>query len=432
MKGIYISDVMGEDKVGKEFSLKGWVYRKRVMKDKIFIVLRDSSGIIQCLIEKEAVDNKTWEDCKKIQIEGSIEIKGVVEKDQRAPGGFELKVKNANAIDIGDIFPLKGDETPVAIMDWRHLWIRSRRFTAISKVRDSLTRGLVDYFIKNKWYWVFPPIITPTTCEETTTLFELKYFDQKAYLSQSAQLYLEALIYSMEKVFSFTPSFRAEKSRTKRHLHEYWHLECEAAWMNNEEMMKVAERMIKEGIKKVIEEREKEVEFLGRDIKKLKKFVENDFIIMTYDEAIEELQKKGIKIKWGEDLGSDEERELTLMHDMPIFVVNYPKNVKPFYTKELGDGKRVKNFDLLAPEGFGEIISGSEREDKYDILKKKMEESKLPLDTYSWYLDLRKYGSVPHSGFGLGVDRMLRWLLKLDHIRDTLPFPRLRGTWINM
>ena len=402
------------------------------MKDKIFIVLRDSSGIIQCLIEKNKVNGKTWEDSKKIQIEGSIKIDGIIEKDERAPGGFELKAKEVKIIDLGDVFPLKGNETPLAIMDWRHLWIRSRRFNAISKVRDSLTRGLIEYFTKNKWYWVFPPILTPTTCEETTTLFEVKYFDEKAFLSQSAQLYLESLIFSLEKVFSLTPSFRAEKSRTKRHLHEYWQLECEAAWMDDNEIMKVAEGMVKEGIKKVIEERKKEVEFLGRDIKKLRKFIEDDFIRMKYDEAIDELQKSKVKIQWGDDLSSDEEKKLTLMHDMPIFVMNYPRKVKAFYAKELGDKKRVINFDLLAPEGFGEIISGSEREDNYEILKEKMKEFKIPLQTYSWYLDLRKYGSVPHSGFGLGVDRTLRWLLKLEHVRDTLPFPRLRGTQINM
>ncbi len=434
-----IQEVLSDEFIDKEVSLRGWVYRKREFKDKVFIVLRDSTNIIQCVVKKDEVGEKTWEDSLRLQIEGSLQVIGVLRKDERAPTGYEIKVKEIKVYDYGNPFPIQGREDVDTIQKWRHLWIRNRKFTAVLKIKHSLLKNLREWFINDGWWEVHPPILVGNAAEETTTLFEVNYFGKTAYLSQSAQLYLEALIYSLEKVFSITPSFRAEKSRTRRHLHEYWHFEVEAAWYELEDLMKATEEALKYAISKTIEERKSEFELVGRDVSYLKKVVEEPWIKMKYKEAIDILQSKGVKIEYGEDLGADEERVLTQEFEVPIFLTNYPREIKAFYMYELGDGT-VKNFDLLAPEGYGEIIGGSEREWRYDILKKKIEEWGLDkikirigdeeIGAYDWYLDLRKYGSVPHSGWGLGLERFTMWIAKLDHIRDTLPFPRLREGWL--
>ena len=443
MKTVFIRDILKDDFLGKEVSIKGWIYRMRDMKDKIFFVIRDSSGIIQAVVKKEGVDQKTWEDATKFQIEGSLEVKGILRKDKRAPGGYEIEVKEIKVYDYGKPFPLKGDEDVDTIQKYRHLWMRTRWFTDVLKIKHSLVVNVRDWFIKDGWYEVTPAILVGNAAENTTQLFEVKYFEDKAYLSQSAQLYLEVLIFSLEKVYSLTPSFRAELSRTKRHLHEYWHFEIEAAWYHMEDLIKIMEESLKYSIEKTIEERKSEFEELksitGRDISELKQFVEKPWKVITYKDAIRKLQDLGINIKYGDDFGSDEERLLTEQFDVPVFVTYYPREVKAFYMYEVGDGT-VKNFDLLAPEGYGEIIGGSEREWRYDILHKKIEEKGLDklkvkvgneeISAYEWYEDLRKYGSVPHSGMGLGIERFLRWVCKLDHIRDTQPFPRLRGSWL--
>ncbi|HIP66672.1 MAG TPA: asparagine--tRNA ligase [Candidatus Nanopusillus sp.] len=439
MKTIFINDLLKDELVGKEVSVKGWVYRKREFKDKIFIVLRDSTNIIQAIVRKEDVPREVWEKALEFQIEGSLEVKGILKKDPRAPTGYEIAVKDIVVYDYGQPFPIKGDEDIDTIQKLRHLWIRNRRFTATMKIKHSLLKHLRNWFIDGGWWEIHPPILVGNAAEETTTLFEVNYFGKKAYLSQSAQLYLEALIYSLEKVFSLTPSFRAEKSRTRRHLHEYWHFEIEAAWYHLEDLIKVTEESLKYAIEKTIEERKIELNMLGRDISYLKKVIEEPWISMKYKEAIDILQSKGVNIEYGQDLGADEERELTKDFEVPIFITYYPREMKAFYMYEIGDGT-VKNFDLLAPEGYGEIIGGSEREWRYNILKKKIEEwglnklkviiGDMEVGAYDWYLDLRKYGSIPHSGWGLGLERLLMWVAKLGHIRDTLPFPRLREGWL--
>ena len=456
IKEIYIKDLLTDKNVGKEVKINGWIYRKREQKDKIFIVLRDSTDIIQCVVHKEKVDENIWKKALEFQIEGSLEVSGILRKDNRAPTGYEIEVIEIKDFDIGKPFPLKGDETTEAIQKYRHLWIRSRKFTAITKVKHSLLNNLREWFIKDNWIEVHPPIIVGNACEDTTTLFEINYFGKKAYLSQSAQLYLEALIYSLEKVFSLTPSFRAEKSRTKRHLHEYWHFEIEAAWMNLDNLIEVTEKSLKFSIEKTLNEREKEFKVLNRDTLKLKKVIDENWIKIKYSEAIDILQKKGVNIEYGQDLGADEEKELMLQFEVPVFLTYYPREIKAFYMYETGDGT-VRNFDLLAPEGYGEIIGGSEREWRFDILKKKVKEwnleklqveigtskvsikkndelqiveQPLTIYAYQWYEDLRKFGSVPHSGWGLGIERFTTWICKLDHIRDTLPFPRLREGWL--
>ncbi|MEM5820305.1 MAG: asparagine--tRNA ligase [Candidatus Aenigmatarchaeota archaeon] len=423
-----IKEVLEKDL--KEASLRGWIYRKRELKDKIFVILRDKDEIIQCVFSKENFDEKSWKELLELQIEASIEVFGVVREDPRAPNGKEVEVKNYKIFDKGLPFPLHGREEVSTIMKYRHLWIRSRKFNAILKIKATLMQALREWLEKNEYIEVNPPIIIPIAVEEVQTLFEINYFDKKAYLTQSSQLYLEALIYSLEKVYCLAPSFRAEKSRTRRHLHEYWHLEIESAWYDLKDIMRDAESMVKYGIEKVIEKNEKELKFLKRDTKILENYVEKPFEKITYEKAIEILQSKGLNINYGDDLGADEERVLTLEFEVPIFVTHYPRKLKAFYMKESGNGKTVENFDLLASEGYGEIIGGSQREDNYEILKNKIIEWNLPLENYEWYLDLRRYGSVPHSGFGLGIERMLMWVCKLDHIRDTLPFPRLRETEI--
>lgn len=414
----------------KEVSVKGWVYRKRELKDKIFILLRDKDDVIQCVASKEDFSENEWKDLLDLQIEGSIEIFGEVKIDERAPGGKEIRIKKFKIFDEGLPFPLHGREEVETIMKYRHLWIRTRKASTIFKVKATLMQALREWLEKNGYIEVNPPIIIPVAVEEVQTLFELNYFDKKAYLTQSSQLYLEALIYSLEKVYCLAPSFRAEKSRTRRHLHEYWHLEIEAAWYDLKDIMKDAEEMVKYGIEKVLEKNQDELKFLGRDIKVLENYVQKPFEKITYEKAIEILQSKGLNVKYGDDLGADEERILTLEFEVPIFVTHYPRKLKAFYMKESGNGKTVENFDLLASEGYGEIIGGSQREDNYEILRNKIIEWNLPIENYEWYLDLRRYGSVPHSGFGLGVERMLMWVCKLDHIRETLPFPRLRETEI--
>ncbi len=420
-------NVMSKDYVGKTVWLRGWVHRKRNLGSKIFIVLRDSSGIIQCLVSKDRVDEETWSEAEKITRESSFIVKGVIREDRRAPGGYELLVEKLRIVGLSDVFPIRGGEGVDYLLDNRHLWIRSTKLTSVMKIKHSVLKAAREYLESNGWWEVTPPILTSSAVEGGATLFEVKYFDRKAYLSQSAQLYLEALIFSLEKVWSLTPSFRAEKSRTRRHLAEYWHLELEAAWYNMYDMMKVAEELVAYIIERVLRERKLELETLKRDTKILEESIHTPYPRITYDKAIEILKNKGMKIEWGDDLGADEERTLTMEFNKPFFVTHFPKQIKAFYMKL--DPTRpdvVLGFDMLAPEGYGEIIGGSEREDDYEKLLKRIIEFGLNPDDYKWYLDLRKYGTVPHSGFGLGVERLVMWIAGLDHIRDATPFPRFR------
>jgi asparaginyl-tRNA synthetase len=407
--------------------LRGWVYRKREVGKKVFVVVRDSSGIIQTVINLNEVPIDVVHETEKASMEASLEVCGITKKDPRAPGGTELKVEKLKVWGTSPNFPIKGGEGIDYLLDNRHLWIRSRKLTAIWKIRHTVLSALREYLNKNGWWEVSPPILTQAAVEGGATLFKVDFFGKVAYLSQSAQFYLEALIYSLEKVWSLTTSFRAERSRTRRHLYEYWHLEVEEAWADMRASMRVAEELISHAISKVLEERLEELEFLGRKLDSLELSRKGGFPSITYDEAIELLKRKGVNIKWGDDLGADEERVLTEYFDTPFFVTHFPKKIKSFYMKL--DPERpevVLGFDLLAPEGYGEIIGGSQREDDYEILLNRIKEEGLNPDDYKWYLDLRLYGSVPHSGFGLGVDRFVMWIAGLDHIRDSIPFPRFR------
>ncbi len=412
---------------GARVRLRGWVYRKRDLGGKIFVVLRDSEGILQVVVDRSLAPAEAVADAEKADIEASVEAAGVVARDPRAPGGLELRAQYFKLYGESRDFPIKGGEGIDYLLDVRHLWIRSRRLTAVWRIRHTVLKALREYLEKNGWWEVSPPILTQSAVEGGATLFEVNFFGKKAYLSQSAQFYLEAMIFSLEKVWSLTTSFRAERSRTRRHLYEYWHLEVEQAWAGMEDLMKVGEEMVAYAVDAVLRERLEELSLLKRDTEKLEPARRPGYPRITYDEAIEILKRRGVPIEWGDDLGADEERVLTEEFDRPFFITHFPKHIKSFYMKiDRNRPEVVLGFDLLAPEGYGEIIGGGEREDDYERLYARIVEEGLNPADYQWYLDLRKYGSVQHAGFGLGVDRLVMWIAGLDHIRDSLPFPRFR------
>ncbi|AFH43371.1 asparaginyl-tRNA synthetase [Fervidicoccus fontis Kam940] len=411
---------------GSEVSIRGWIHRKFQVGKKIFIRVRDSSGVIQCVIEEGVVGKEKFNEFEGAKRESSVVVSGKLRTDERAPGGKEMYVSEGKVVGFADDFPIKGYEGVEFLLDNRHLWLRSTYLTNVMKVKHTALKLLREFHTQEGWWEVTPPIITSSAVEGGATLFKVDYFGEPAYLSQSAQFYLEVLIYSLEKVFALTPSFRAEKSRTRRHLSEYYHFEIEGAWMDMEELMKFTERTVEYVVQNLIDERQKELEDLGRDIESLKR-VKAPFERITYTKAIEFLKQNGVNIEWGNDYGADEEAMLTKLFDRPFFVTHFPKTIKPFYMKvDENDERVVKGFDLLAPEGYGEIIGGSQREDSYDVLLKRIVEQGYDPKDYYWYLDLRKYGSVPHSGYGLGIERLVMWVAGLEHIRDAIPFPRFR------
>jgi len=406
---------------GQKARIRGWVYRHRASKTAVFVIVRDQTGIIQCTFKP---DSKNFSDAEKLLMESAVEVEGTVKKDERAPGGFEISAECLKTIHLAERFPITKDQSPEFLLDNRHLWVRSRQMTAMMQIKDTLLVSAREWFHSQSWTEVTPPILTSNACEGGSTLFELDYFGQKGYLSQSAQLYLEALIFSLGKVYSITPSFRAEKSRTRRHLAEYWHLEGESAFAGNEDNMKTQEQLISHICKRIAEKHSAELKELGRDPEDLLR-IKPPFKRLEYESAIKTLQKKGIQIEWGADLGTDEERELTKDEKIPVFVTNYPKHIKAFYMRENPkDPRTVLNADLLAPEGYGEMVGGSERETDVGKLIERLEKESIPIKNYEWYIDLRKFGSVQHSGFGLGIERLIRWICKLEHINEAVPFPR--------
>lgn len=412
------------DKGSGNAKLRGWVYRERKSSNRAFIVLRDGTNIIQCVVGKEKVTEKTWNDTEKVCIESSVIIEGEIVKDDRAPTGYELRVSELEIINLAERFPIVKDQSTEFLLDQRHLWLRSRELTNVWKVKAQVLKASREFFEKEKYIEVTPPIITGSACEGGSTLFEIKYFDEKAYLSQSAQLYLEAMIFSLEKVWSLTPSFRAEPSKTTRHLTEYWHLEMESAWLDFEGLLDFEERLISYICESVAKNCIAELKILGRDPQDLLK-IKPPFPRITYDEALDILKKDGMEIPWGKDLRTNEEEQLMKHYDKPLIVTRYPKQIKAFYMKE--DPKNPKVVlccDVLAPEGRGEIIGSSERETDLEKLKKRIKEQGEREEHYNWYLDLRKFGSVPHSGFGLGIERLIAWICKLESVRDAIPFPR--------
>lgn len=415
-----IEDVLSKKAVGKDVALRGWIYRKREQKDLIFLILRDSTGIIQCVVKRE---EKPWKEARKATIESSIKVKGRVRTDPRAPRGYELALKDLKIIGLAEKFPIARDTSKSFLLDVRHLWLRSRKMTHVLKVRARVLEYLREFFEKEGYLEVQAPSFITAACEGGATLFELDYFGKRAYLTQSAQLYLEAIIFGLEKVYTIAPSFRAERSKTRRHLTEFWHVEAEAAWVDHKEMMKFEERMISFLCQRVAKQMKEELELLGSDPKELLK-IKPPFPRISYTQAIELLRKKGFPIGWGDELGADEEKEITSRFKKPVFVHRYPAKIKAFYhMPDPKDPKVVLCHDLLAPQ-VGEIIGGGQRIHDLRALLKKIEEFKLDPRDYAWYVDLRRYGSVPHSGFGLGLDRFVTWICKLPHIVDSIPFPR--------
>jgi asparaginyl-tRNA synthetase len=417
----FISIQEAINKAEGEVSVRGWCYRERKSANVIFIVLRDCSNIIQCVIDK---GSKIWSEAQKVTIECSLELSGVIKKEPRAPSGYEILVKELRIIGESHSFPITKDQSPEFLLDMRHLWIRSRKLTTVMKIKNTILKSIRDFFYTRRYYEVPPPILTPNACEGGATLFKVKYYNDNLYLSQSWQLYAEALIFSLEKIFCVSPCFRAEKSKTSRHLSEFLMAEMEAAWYNLEDICKLSEELVVFIIKKVVEKHLEDLKLLGQNIEKLNK-IRLPFPRITYTKALDLLKKDGVNIEWGKDLRTIEEDALMKYFDKPLIVTNYPKEIMAFYKpRDLENPKTALCFDMLAPEGYGEIIGGSQRDTDIDELKKSLKKEGEKIENYKWYLDLRLYGSVPHAGFGLGVERLVAWLCNLDNIKDTVPFPR--------
>jgi len=409
----------------QNIAIHGWIWRERNISDLKFIVLRDSSNHIQCIVDKSKTP-ELFDVVKNLRIETSLEIQGILRKEKKAPNGYEVDVTDLKIIGTCDNFPIAKDFSSEFLMSVRHLWLRSRKMTAMMKIRSTVFGAIHEYFRKNKFYEFHSPIFQGMQAEGGSTLFKVDYFGKPIYLSQTWQLYAEAGIFSLEKIYTISPCFRAEKSKTNRHLTELWMCEMEQAWCNFDDIINHATGLLKYVVKKVLDTNMNELEILKRDTKTLKATVEKDFIKMTYDEALKILEKKcNMKVKWGKDLRTIEEEKLTKLYDVPIVVTNYPKKVKAFYMKEVPENPDVvQGCDFLAPEGYGEIIGGSQREEDLEKLKARLKEHGEKPKDYEFYLDLRKYGSIPHGGFGLGVERIITWICGFDTIKDSIAFPR--------
>ncbi|OGZ79548.1 MAG: asparagine--tRNA ligase [Candidatus Staskawiczbacteria bacterium RIFOXYB2_FULL_32_9] len=411
--------------VGEEVELDGWVANFRSSGKIAFWQIRDGSGFCQAILDVKSLPENVWKESEKVTLESSVKIIGIVAKHPKKEE-YELQVKDFSFYQIAKEYPIsKKDHGPDFLLDNRHLWLRSSHQWAIQRIRNTLILATYEYFNQNNFIKIDSPILTPSACEGTTELFEIDYFgERKAYLSQSGQLYLEAAIFAHGKVFDFGPVFRAEKSKTRRHLTEFWMMDAEMAFVDLKEMLKIEEELIRYMVKSVLEKNQQELAILERDVKPLENILK-PFYKITHTEAVKKLQELGSDIKEGDDMGADDETILTKQYDNPIFVTHYPKEVKAFYMKRNpDDNSRVLCADLLAPEGYGEIIGGSQREDDFDALLERIKAHNLPQSAFEWYLDLRKYGSVPHSGFGFGLERITAWVCGIAHIRETIPFPR--------
>ena len=407
-------------------SLHGWVYRERGSNKLKFVVLRDSTNVIQCVFDREKFE-KSWSEIDGLQVEASLRITGELKKDERAPTGYEVQVKTYELIGPSDNFPIAKDVSIEFLADNRHLWLRSRKMTAMLKIRSTVFGAIHEFFRKNGFYEYQSPIFQAVQCEGGSDLFSVNYFDKKdVFLSQSWQLYAEPAIFSLEKIYTIAPSFRAEPSKTSRHLTEYWHAEMEVAWCEFKDIYTYGEKLLKHVVKQVLEKNAEELKILGRDISKLEPVVKKPFVRMTYTEALKILKEKcDMDVEWGKDLRTIEEEKLTLLYDVPIICTHYPKKVKAFYMMEDPKNKEtVQGCDFLAPEGHGEIIGGSQREHDLTKIKQRLLAQGEDPGQYEFYLDTRRYGSVPHGGFGLGVERLIRWICGLESIKDAIPFPR--------
>lgn len=424
MEKVTISEVSKHE--GKEVTLNGWLYNKRSSGKLWFLLIRDGTGIIQGVVSKEDVSAATFQNCEDVTQESSLSITGIIAEDKRAPGGYELQIKEMNILQLVEDYPITPKEHGTAfLMDHRHLWLRSSRQVAILRIRQEIIQACRDFFDQKGFVLVDAPIFTPAACEGTTTLFETEYFGGKAYLTQSGQLYMEAAAMALGKVYCFGPTFRAEKSKTRRHLTEFWMIEPEVAFMDLDGDMELAENFIAYIVQRVLRNRSEELKQLERDTAPLEK-IEPPFPRITYDEAVQILKGKGIDFEHGNDLGGMDETVISEGFQKPVMIHRYPAAVKAFYMKnDPDDPSKALCMDVLAPEGIGEIIGGGQREDDYNTLVEKIKKHQLPLDAFQWYLDLRRYGTVPHAGFGLGIERTVSWICGLPHVRETIPFPRM-------
>ncbi len=425
MQKIYISELANY--VGQEITIQGWLYHKRSSGKLRFLVLRDGSGYLQCVYFKGNVTPEVFDLSDRIGQESAIEVTGKVKAEPRAVGGYELDAVNLTVLHETHDYPITPKDHGIEfLMDNRHLWLRSSRQVAIMKIRHRIVKAIRDFFDNKGFTLMDAPILTPAACEGTSTLFETEYFDLgKAYLTQSGQLYAEAGALALGRVYTFGPTFRAEKSKTRRHLTEFWMVEPEVAFADLNDDMDLAEEFLEYIVQSVLTDRAEELKTLERDTTKLQN-VKRPFPRITYDEAVEILKKNGVDFEYGNDLGAADETVVSSQYDRPVMVHRYPSEVKAFYMKRDPENPKLAlAVDVLAPEGYGEIIGGSQREDDLDLLLSRIKEHNLPQSAFEWYLDLRRFGSVPHAGFGLGLERTVTWICGLDHLRETIPFPRM-------
>jgi asparaginyl-tRNA synthetase len=422
---VYIEDI---PKIQEgEIEIRGWLFNKRSSGKVVFLIIRDGTGYIQGVATLDNFTQEELDSFEKIPIESSIIVIGDLKKEPRAPGGYELMLKKVNVVSYSEEYPIqKKDHSIDFLLERRHLWIRSRKQNAILRIRSEVIKAIRDFLDSKGFVLVDAPILTPSACEGTTTLFSLDYFDLgKAYLSQSGQLYMESACMALGKVYCFGPAFRAEKSKTRRHLTEFWMVEPEMAYWDWQDNMNLQEELVSYVVQRVLEKRKRELEILERDTKPLENVVP-PFPRITYREAIEILKNNGLNVEYGDDFGGDEETIISNQFDKPVFIHHYPAKIKPFYMQpDPENPDEVLNNDLLAPEGYGEIIGGSQRIHDLKLLEEKIKEYNLPREAFEWYIDLRRYGSVPHSGFGLGIERTVAWICGLKHVREAIPFPRM-------
>lgn len=413
--------------VGQTVTIRGWAHNVRSSGKIAFLQIRDGSGFTQAIVDQGNATPETWEAAQQVTLETSLILTGTVAKHPKKEE-YELHVTGIELVQVAPEYPIgKKEHGPDFLLDNRHLWLRAPSQWAIQRIRNAIIDAHYSFFAKEGFIKIDSPILTPNACEGTTELFEIDYFDEgKGYLSQSGQLYLEAAIFSVGKCFDFGPVFRAEKSKTRRHLTEFWMMDAEAAFVEHDENLAIQERLVKHIVRTVLDTCQQELAILERDTAPLEKVANEPFIRRTHAEVVKELQSMGSDIKENDDLGADDETMLMTKYQVPMFVEKYPAEVKAFYMKRDPENPKVcLNADLLAPEGYGEVIGGSQREDNYDVLLGRIKDHKLPVEFFDWYLDLRKYGSVPHSGFGLGLERVVTWLCGIHHLRESIPFPRM-------
>jgi asparaginyl-tRNA synthetase len=424
MKWAYIEDIA--DFKDQEVEIRGWIYNKRSSGKIRFLLIRDGTGMIQGTIYSTDPDIPLFQTFDKLTQESSIIVRGVVKEDKRAAGGYELGISDLQIVQIAPEYPITPKEHGIPfLMEHRHLWLRSQKQHAVLQIRAELIKAIRDFFDSRGYRNLDTPILTPSACEGTTTLFETEYFDQKAYLSQSGQLYNEATAMAFGKVYCFGPTFRAEKSKTRKHLIEFWMVEPEVAFATLEDITELAEDLIVSIVQRILETRKAELITLERDTAPLER-VKKPFPRQKYTDILPDLKKKGSTIEWGDDFGAPEETILSEIYDTPVCVTHFPAQIKAFYMQpDETNPEEVLGVDVFASEGYGELIGGGQRIHDLDLLEKRIKEHNLPREAYEWYIDLRKYGSVPHSGFGLGLERTLSWICKIKHIREAIPFPRL-------